>query len=194
MRLGVGGTLDFSPYPSSYQKRIFQKIIRCREMSGKYQKLISEIETVNILKCEIRQRTVFELRLTGLTQEKVAKILRVNVKTVERDEKEIEQKQKIWFRKAIKKFDIARYWLKQIEELILVKRELWATYAKGDARDRVKALETIVEIQKEIEQRMRSAGVKTLATDTENDTNSVRLSTDIRKAINKIYGTKEETN
>lgn len=113
------------------------------------------------LSIEARQRLVFKLRIRGLSQERVAEIVHVNPKTVKRDEKEIVEKSKKWLRGAIKKFDTEQYWTSQIEELRHIKDELWSVYSEGDARDRVKAMIEIKEIQKEIDHRMRAAGIKT---------------------------------
>jgi transposase len=153
-------------------------------MSRKIQAQYSNIQTVKKLKSDVRQRKIFELRLKGMSQEKVAKTLGVTVKTIERDENKIEHKRKDWFAEVIEHFDPKKYWIEQIEELLFIKKRLWSTHAKNNPKDRIRSLELIVEIQEKIDERMHSAGIDTLSL-----TREVvkELPSDIRESIHKVY-------
>lgn len=143
-------------------------------------------ESIKQMSKDERQRMVFKLRMRGVSQERCAEILQVARKTIERDEEEIEKKKKKWFSNLKKNFNPEEYYRKQIETLEQMIDELWSVYAEGNAKDRVRALEMISSFQKEIDDRMKKAGIHTSESD-HDEKEGVRI-VGLEEAIKKIYG------
>lgn len=162
-----------------------------RKMTKKIEPSKNKEVSVAVLSKEARQKMVWKLRTRGFTLERTAEVLNIGRKTVERDEKEIQEKRHEWFDKIRNKFDPVKYWEQQISELKLIKEELWAIHAEGDNRDRVKALEAIESMQKSIDDRMRRAGIRTSDADPEEFADqSIRIFVD--ETIQKLYGNKKK--
>ncbi len=110
-----------------------------------------ETEVGSRYSAEIRKEHVFKMSLMGFTISRMAQALKVSKKTIERDKKELQQEQLERLKQLRKEFNAERYFFERVEELKLMKYELWRIADDHRGSGKVSAINMMLKVDKEIE-------------------------------------------
>ena len=127
-----------------------------------------------VMTSELRRERVFELRIKGLTCNRIAQVLGVDPRTVDRDIAAIKTGVVASVQRKIDNFDEREFFGGILKELSLIKKEMWAALldAKGD---RVRVATVLMDIMEYQQKCLRSVGIKIANGSLKNHTGVVRI-------------------
>lgn len=113
-----------------------------------------------------RREKVIELSLKGLTQDRIAKLMKLTRRTIQDDLNVVRQENIEWVKQMKKEFDPKDFWSKRLKELQLRKREMYVALAESKG-DRTLVIKSLKEIDDEFEKALAKVGIRTEAQDAE---------------------------
>lgn len=112
-----------------------------------------------VLTPEQRQEKVFELRIKGVTIIRIADVLGVDKRTIDKDIAAIKAGVVESVQYKIDNFNEKEYFGEVMKELSLIKNEMWAGLVEGK-RDRSQIASVLTDLIEKQQQCLRSVGVK----------------------------------